>query len=46
MEVIKLINELKEVKRKIKKEKYHNANKLIKLAQDFKETNMASISIN
>ena len=47
MEIIKIINELKEVKRKIKKEKYYNAIKLINLAKVFEDDiDMWSISAN
>ena len=47
MEVIRLLNELKEIKRKINKKKYQNTNKLLKFARDFKDkVYWTSISAN
>ena len=43
---MEILKKLKEVKRKIKKEKYHNTIKLLRLARDFKEINWYSVSTN
>ena len=43
---MEISEQLKEIKIQINKEKYHNANKLLRLARDFKEINWSSISAN